>query len=184
MYVDVVGGGLHVVGEIRNNSPSNQGFLRVTITLRQGGQVVHTAQGFALLSTLRPTERSPFDVSLGTPPNFDDYVVAVSGQATLNDPIDQFTILSQSTFTDTLHNFWVVGELRNDLNSNAAFVLTVGTFYDPDGRVWRAGQGYTLMRKLTPGQRSPFRLSVRGDYDDITTYVLKNRGLANVSPPR
>lgn len=182
-YVDSFSGLLHFVGEMRNNSQSNHGTLRVSIQLRQGGSPVHTANGFAMLSSIRPGELAPFDVALSPPPPYDSYSITPAGSPTANEPVDDFAILSQRTFSDTARTLWVAGELRNDLSSNAAFVLIVGTFYDADGLVWNAGQSYSLLARLAPGQRSPFKLAVPYAAE-ITSRRLTTRGVANAAAPR
>lgn len=182
-YVDSYSGLLHFVGEIRNNSQSNYGFLRVSIELRQDGIPVHSASGFAMLSSIRPGELAPFDVALLPPPRYDTYTITPAGSPTANEPVDDFAILGQRTFTDTLHNLWVAGEVRNDLDSNAAFVLIVGTFYDTGGLVWNAGQSYSLLTRLAPGQRSPFKVAVPYTAE-IASHRLVTRGIANAAAPR
>ncbi|MEA3337391.1 MAG: FxLYD domain-containing protein [Chloroflexota bacterium] len=175
LYVDIVGGGLHLVGELRNASEVNQGLLRAVVTLTQNDQIVHTASAFAMLTPLRPDERSPFDIGLGTPPNFDDYTLAATGSETDSEPLDDFALLSTNTFTETNHLQAVVGELRNDMSSNARFVVAVGTFYDNNGDIWRADQNTTMLQVLAPGQRSPFKLAAV-EPDEIASYVVEPRG--------
>lgn len=182
-YVDVPTGQLHFVGEVRNNTSRNQTFVRITLTLRQAGQAVYSATVFSMLSTLRPGELSPFDFAMTPPPPYDSYGFAITSQPTDRDPVDDFAILSQRSFTDTLTTLAVVGELRNDLPSAVAFVVVVGTFYDSQGAVWNAGQVYTLLDRLAAGQRSPFRLAVSGA-PQIVSYTLKVRAAPNVPPPR
>ena len=182
-YVDGVAGGLHVAGEIFNGEQTNMSLLRANITLLQDGQPVYNQTQPSLVFSLRPGERAPFDASLGTPPNYTTYTVDASGQATATDPIDQFAILSQRTFTETTNTLSLVGELRNDTGSNVIFVTVTGTFYQADGLVWRAGQAYTMLNKLAPGQRSPFKLTAYGP-QQIASEALLVRGLNAPTPPR
>lgn len=182
LYIDTVNGGLHLAGEIRNNTASTQSFLRVTVRLLQAGQVVREFQQSALVFSLRPGETAPFDLFMGTPPNFDSYTTTPSGQPSANAPVDQFTVLSQRAH-DAAGVLRLVGELRSDLASNAGLVQVVGTFYDANGRVWRASQTYTLLNVLRPGQRSPFVLTANGA-GQIARSTLLVRAFANVAAPR
>ena len=182
LYIDTINGGLHLAGEIRNNTASTQGLLRVTVRLLQGGQVVREFQQSALVFSLRPGEAAPFDVFMGTPPAFDNYTATPSGQSTANAPVDQFTILSQRSY-DEAGVRRVVGELRSDLASNAGLVQVVATFYDANGKVWRASQAYTLLNVLRPGQRSPFVLTASGA-SQIASASFLVRAIANVAAPR
>lgn len=182
LYIDTVNGGLHLAGEIRNGTASVQSLLRVTVRLLQGSQVVREFQQSALVFSLRPGELAPFDVSMGTPPLFDTYTVTPSGQASTNAPVDQFTWLSQRSHADS-GALRLVGELRNDLTSNGGLVQVVGTFYDANGKVWRASQSYTLLNVLRPGQRSPFVLTADGASQIVQSRLLV-RAIANVATPR
>jgi hypothetical protein len=183
LYIDTVNGGLHLAGEIRNNTASTQSLLRVTVRLLQGSQVVREFQQSALVFSLRPGEAAPFDVFMGTPPPFDSYTATPSGQATANAPVDQFTILSQRAY-DEAGMRRVVGELRNDLISdNAGLVQVVATFYDANGKVWRASQTYTLLNVLRPGQRSPFVLAASGA-GQIASASFLVRAIAVTAAPR
>ncbi len=182
-YVDGVAGGLHVIGEIVNSAPVNKSLLRADITLLQNGQPVYNQTQPAMVFSLRPGERAPFDASLGTPPNYTSYTIEANGQATTTDPIDQFTILSQRAFTETTSTLTLVGELRNDTGGNVTFVTATGTFYQSDGLVWRAAQTYTMLNKLAPGQRSPFKLTAYGP-QQIASNALIVRALSSATPPR
>lgn len=182
LYVDTVNGGLHLAGEIRNNTASTQSLLRVTVRLLQGSQVVREFQQSALVFSLRPGEAAPFDVFMGTPPPFDSYTATPSGQATANAPVDQFTRLSQRAY-DEGEVRRVVGEVRSDLASNAGLVQVVATFYDANGKVWRASQAYTLLNVLRPGQRSPFVLTV-GGASQIASASFLVRAVATTAAPR
>ena len=182
LYIDTVNGGLHLAGEIRNGTASVQSFLRVTVRLLQGSQVVREFQQSALVFNLRPGELAPFDLFMGTPPLFDTYTVTPSGQASTTAPVDQFTLLSQRSYNDQ-GVLRLVGELRSDLLSNAGLVQVVGTFYDANGKVWHASQTYTLLNVLRPGQRSPFVLTADGAAQIVQSRLLV-RAIANVAAPR
>ncbi len=182
LYVDTVNGGLHLAGEIFNGTADIQSFLRVTVRLLQNGQVVREFQQSALAFNLRPGEAAPFDLFMGTPPLFDSYTATASGQTSTNPPVDQFTLLSQRSHVDgaTLR---LVGELRSDLAGNAGLVQVVGTFYDANGKVWRASQNYTLLNLLRPGQRSPFVLETSGANQIVRANLLV-RAVATSATPR
>ncbi len=182
LYIDTVNGGLHLAGEIRNNTASNQSSLRVTVRLLQGAQVVREFQQSALVFSLRPGQAAPFDVFMGTPPPFDSYTAAPSGQPSANAPVDQFTILSQSSYDDAGVRR-LVGELRSDLAGNAGLVQVVATFYDANGKVWRASQAYTLLNVLRPGQRSPFVLTTSGA-SQIASASFLVRAITTTAAPR
>lgn len=182
-YVDQVAGGLHVIGEIVNGEAGNMSLLRANITLLRNGQPVYDQTQPSLVFSLRPGERAPFDAALGTPPNYDSYSIDASGQPSALDPVDQFTILSQRTFTETTNTLALVGELRNDTGGNVTFVAVTGTFYQANGLVWRAGQSYTMLGKLAAGQRTPFKLTAYGP-TQIASEALMMRALNTTTPPR
>ena len=182
-YVDGQAGGLHVIGEIVNGETGIMSFLRANITLLQNGQPVYNQTQTSMVFALRPGERAPFDASLGTPPNYTSYTIDASGQTSTSDPVDQFTILSQRTFTETTNTLALVGELRNDTGGNVTFVTVTGTFYQASGLVWRAGQSYTMLGRLAAGQRTPFKLTAYGP-TQIASEALIVRALNTSTSPR
>jgi hypothetical protein len=67
-------------------------------------------------------------------------------------------ILSQSSYTDTLGFFRVVGEVHNDTPNDVQFVQVTGTFYDTNNQVVGTQFTYTNPSNIAAGQKAPFEI--------------------------
>ena len=56
----------------------------------------------------------------------------------------------------------VIGEVINESNQTARFVEVVATFYDQNNQVIGTDYTYTALSELSPGQKSPFEISLSG----------------------
>ena len=56
----------------------------------------------------------------------------------------------------------VIGEVINESNQTARFVKVVATFYDQNNQVIGTDYTYTTLSELSPGQKSPFEISLPG----------------------
>ncbi len=68
-------------------------------------------------------------------------------------------ILSMNSYTDNSGYVKVVGEVKNNLQSNINFVKLTATFYDADKKVIGTDFTYAELDILKPNQKSPFELS-------------------------
>ena len=56
----------------------------------------------------------------------------------------------------------VIGEVINESNQTARFIRVVATFYDQNKQVIGTDYSYTTLSELSPGQKSPFEISLSG----------------------
>ncbi len=69
-------------------------------------------------------------------------------------------LMSEASYTDAFNTLYVVGEVRNDSNMNVGEGSILVSFYDDAGNFISEARGQTTLDHLTPGQRSPFLLSL------------------------
>ena len=67
-------------------------------------------------------------------------------------------ILSYNSFTDSIGNLHVVGEIKNNYPSTVTFVRIVGTFYDINNQVVGTQFTYANPSDIGSGEKVPFVL--------------------------
>lgn len=77
-----------------------------------------------------------------------------------------------SSYRDSLGALWVVGEAKNNTQSNVEFMKIIGTFYDAANNVVAVEFTYTCLDIVPAGGDSPFALLVLDAPDDIARYAL------------
>ena len=83
-------------------------------------------------------------------------VTAPSAQA-VSGGNPRLQVLSWSTYTDSLGDLWVVGEVENT-GSTTAFLGQVDLAYeDAGGDVLATGEAFAQLDSIGPGQKSPFK---------------------------
>jgi hypothetical protein len=69
-------------------------------------------------------------------------------------------LMSDASYTDAFNTLYIVGEVRNDSNLDVGNGSILVSFYDDAGSFISEARGQTTLDHLTPGQRSPFLLSL------------------------
>jgi hypothetical protein len=70
----------------------------------------------------------------------------------------QVDVLSHSGWIDSLGSYHVSGEVKNIGDNATGPVRITATFYDSSNTVVAVSSGYTYLRLLLPGRRSPFEV--------------------------
>lgn len=83
------------------------------------------------------------------------------------------TLLSSSSFTDSIGAYHVVGEVRNDTGQTVEFVNIVGTYTDSAGNFLATADTYTTLNILAAGDISPFDLLLTSPPAGIAQYTLQ-----------
>jgi hypothetical protein len=69
-------------------------------------------------------------------------------------------LISDNKFTDKFNTLTIVGEVRNDSPQDVGQTNIVITFYDTTGNTIGAAHGETMLDVLSPGQISPFLITL------------------------
>lgn len=85
----------------------------------------------------------------------------------------EITILTHSGYMDSIENYWVVGEVKNNLDTNAEFIKIIGTFYDANNNVIGSSFSYTEIDIAKPGQRVPFEMVFSDPPSSLHHYALQ-----------
>jgi len=86
-------------------------------------------------------------------------VTTTTTPPTTTTPTVKPEILSYSSYFSSIGYFTIVGEVKNNLQSNINFVKITATFYDNQKNVIGTDFTYTDLDIIKPNQKSPFELS-------------------------
>lgn len=149
-----------VVGEVENTIPNNINFVKIVATFYDDqNKVIGTSFTFTQLDTLKPNQKSPFELS--TYPeeiNPSSYKLQLSYRKTSEEPFDGLEILSHSSYFDRGY-FKVVGEVQNNGARESSFVKVVCTYYDDSNNVMGTSFTFTQLDTIYVGSSVPFELS-------------------------
>jgi len=79
-------------------------------------------------------------------------------EESIENNLNGLQILSYNSFTDSIGNLHVVGEIKNNYPSTATFVRIVGTFYDINNQVVGTQFTYANPSDIGSGEKVPFVL--------------------------
>jgi hypothetical protein len=163
-YVDSIGY-FHVVGEVQNNAPESMKFVDITATFYDAaGKVVGTDFGYTDMDTLLPAQTSPFEILLTDEQQsqkIDNYKLSVSGDQTFESKPANLKLNVGDSFTDSINNYHVVGEVTNQGDEVTKFVRVAGdAFYNDQNRLVAVGSSYTDPSDLSLGATAPFEILV------------------------
>ena len=79
-------------------------------------------------------------------------------EESIENNLNGLQILSYNSFTDSIGNLHVVGEIKNNYPSTATFVRIVGTFYDINNQVVGTQFSYADPSDIGSGEKVPFVL--------------------------
>jgi hypothetical protein len=154
-------GYFHIIGEVGNDSPDAQEFIKVTASLYDSAnRIVETAFAFSDVDVLRPSEKSPFDIILDDneqASKASSYKLSVSSDS--SDPKQSLLKLTVGdNYYDDLGYAHVLGEVTNQGAEVTNFAKISGTFYNDQNKVVGTGFTFTEPSDLAPGQSAPFDL--------------------------
>ena len=153
---------MHLVGEVRNDSPDNVELVLVSATYLDAlGGVLGTGATYTEHTILAPGQRSPFDVMDLDQPAVADWRLVVTCTVIPDDPVQQLTLRGMTSWVDDDGWHYYVGEVTNSSIANVRWVRAVLTFYDRSSTVVNVASTAVLADVLLPGQSAPFRAIVR-----------------------
>src|ERR671923_411838 len=124
----------HVVGEVRNNSPTDSmNYVKIVSTFYDNTRrVVGTDFTYTNVDVLRPAEKSSFEIILNDATQsqkVSSYKLTVSGDKTEALPASLKLSVGDSHL-DSIGYFHIVGEVTNQGSQKATYVKVSGAFYN------------------------------------------------------
>jgi hypothetical protein len=174
-------GSLHVLGEIKNDSPYNLSDVAVKVRLlnRNDNEVASLSDSI-LLSNLPAGERTCFDILFISPPSnwskykFDTPTFDLNGA----DLPDLSLLNIDSSYDDKTGDYKINGEVHNDESSRVEMVKPVATLYQKKtGKVIGCAYDYVDSIYLNAGSQSPFSIDFYGrKYSDVDSFRIQVDG--------
>lgn len=162
-------GWVHVLGEIYNNTGTNQENVLVVISFynEQGLQVGGETTA-PVVQVVPQGSKVPFEMVAELRLPYSRYQVSVEGETTGYLPRQDLEVVHHAgSFGTTCR---ISGELRNPDGPLSGYAEVIATLYDDAGRV--AGVGYAF---LSPGdlvETAPFEVLIEPPCDGVATYAL------------
>jgi hypothetical protein len=161
-YKDSIGF-LHVIGEVKNISQTPLGFVKITATFYDSSKtVVATDFGYTSISTVRPSEKAPFEVMVtdaGQIAKIDTFKLTASANIAEAKPAS-LKLNVGDHFIDSIGYYHLVGEVTNQGSTTANFVQVAAAFYDSSGKIVAAHSTFTQDTNISAGQTAPFDMII------------------------
>jgi hypothetical protein len=164
----------HIIGEIRNNTESPMGFVKIVVTLYDDN---NTMTGndftFTLLNVIPPGGKSPFDLATDQYAGTTKYFLQVKGEVANLGRHD--LVISNDKSSEEYNYLHIKGLVENKGSTDATFVKVVFTLYDRWGNVVGLGFTYTTLDTVPAGGSSPFDAATE-HYPNFDHYILHVQG--------
>ena len=163
-YIDDFGN-FHVIGEVNNTSIDPQTNIIITTLLSDTNNnvLVGNHSAFSLISTLRQTELSPFDIVIQDPQilgKFNFMEFSTASQPAIEKPAN-LVLNGTNAFLDNIGNPHITGNIINQGPSHEQFLNLVATFYDNSSQGVVGTQSFGLnVGNLTQNQMTPFDITI------------------------
>ncbi|WP_051963008.1 fibronectin type III domain-containing protein [Mesoaciditoga lauensis] len=158
-YVDSIGY-LNVIGVVQNDGTENLKYVEIDATFYdKNNNVVGSNFTYTYMDILTPGQKSPFDVFISKPANYDHYKLSLSYEETTDEPFQGLKIQGVTHHTDNYGYYYIDGEVKNTNTTKAKYVEVVATLYDSTGKIVYAKFTYTNS-DISYGQTSSFEVIV------------------------
>ncbi len=164
----------HVIGEVRNNTQTPMGSVKVVVTLYDDNKhIIGDVFTYTLLDVILPGKKAPFDLVTDRYAQLARYFIRVEGEvASLG---RQDLVISNDESYEQDNYLRIKGLVENKGASDATSVKVVFTLYDKWGIVIGAGFTYTDLDTVPAGGSSPFKAAT-DHYPNLERYMLQVQG--------
>jgi hypothetical protein len=169
----------HVVGEVKNNSPTDSmNYVKIISTFYDNVRKVVGTDFTYTNVDVRPAEKSSFEIILNDAAQsqkVDSYKLSASGDKTQALPAS-LKLSAGDSHLDDIGAYHIVGEVTNQGNQKATFVKVSGAFYNSSNAAVAADFTFTDPQDLEPGQAAPFEIIVNAPTANEITSASLNVG--------
>jgi hypothetical protein len=170
VYVDS-NGWTHVLGELYNNTDSNQENVVVTVTFYSDtGDKVAEEQVAPVVEVVPRGVKMPFDLEFILRTAYSRYEFAVEGDATTKTPRLDLQIVDSEGSSD--NGYHITGQVSNPGDALSTYVQVIGTLYDGAGKVVNVGYDFLAAAQLPPGGSVPFEVAIEHPHENLVSYGL------------
>ncbi|MFN8455795.1 MAG: FxLYD domain-containing protein [Anaerolineae bacterium] len=157
---------LNIVGEVRNDSPTDVGQAHIAVTFYDStGVIVGAAEGQTLLEVIPPGETAPFLITVSRPPGFTSYSLRAVGRPAQAKHNAQLAVIQVKRFEDEAGFLRIRGVIQNTGSIVSERTKIVAIIYGRGHNIINLGFTYVEPPTLAPGERA--------NYEVIFTYYPK-----------
>ncbi len=151
---------LHVIGIVQNDGTENLKYVKVSATFYdKNNNVVGSNFTYTYINILVPQQKSPFNVFISEPQDYDHYKLSLSYDKTYNEPFSGLQIQGVTHHIDKYGYYYIDGEVKNTNTAKAKYVEIVATLYDSNGKIIYADFTFTNS-DIPPDQTSSFEFMI------------------------
>lgn len=160
-----------MLGELYNNTDSNQENVMVTVTFyNDAGEKVAEEQVAPIVEVVPLGIKVPFELEFQLRTAYSRYEFAVDGEATAKTPrLDLQVANSESSTNGDYH---ITGQVTNPGDALSTYAQIIGTLYDGAGKVVNVGYDFLAAAQLPPGGSTPFEVVIEHPHESVASYGL------------
>lgn len=169
---------VYLVGEVRNDTPSNVEFVKINAILRStSGVIVDGEYTYASISKMSSGMESGFKIIFSDAPQWSTYELTVEWDVADSGP-SELPITSSESYFDSSSAFHVRGTVKNTDSQQHTFVQLFVIMYDSTSRVIGVEETFTKPTTLEPSQEVTFDIEVyfwkyKPDKSKISRYTIR-----------
>lgn len=150
---------LNIVGEVRNDSPSDVGQAHIAVTFYDSnGAIIGTADGETLLEVIPPGETAPFLITVSRPAGFTSYSLRAVGRPVQPKHSAQLAVVQVKRFEDEAGFFHIRGIIQNTGSVISERTKVAAIIYGRGNNIINLGFTYVDPPTLAPGERANFEV--------------------------
>ena len=169
-YVDS-NGWTHVLGELYNNTDSNQENVVVTVTFyNDAGDIVAEEQVAPVVEVTPRGVKVPFELAVQLRAAYHHYEFLVEGEPSARAPrLDLQVVNHQGSSGNGYH---ITGQVNNPGDALSTYVQVIGTLYDGAGKVVNVDYDFLAAAQLPSGGSASFDIAVERPHESVASYSL------------
>jgi len=163
-------GWVNVLGELYNNTGSNQQDVLLTIAFFDNDVQVDEQVAAPIVQVLPQGGRVPFSLEADIPYAFTRYEIAVEGEPTGLPAWRDLEVLNVVETPGVPYR--ITGDIRNPGDALSTYAQVTATLYNADGKVVNVGYDFLPAASLGPGQTASFEVLIEQPYSGIARFEL------------
>src|SRR5204862_7414457 len=126
---------LHIVGEVLNNTGGTVRFVKISVNVFNGAQLVATDFTYTSMDKLPAGTKTCFDILVQKPAAWTSYQFEPVTYSATAGRLPNLALLNVSSSIDSIGAYHIIGQVRNDEAVKVTFVEPIGTLYNAAGTV-------------------------------------------------
>jgi hypothetical protein len=163
-------GHVYVLGEIYNNTGSNQEIWVIVDFFDEQNNRVAQEVAASVVEVVPQGSKVPFSLEAELRLPYARYEILVDGDSSDLQPRQDLQVLNHTGEAGQVYR--ITGELSNPGEALVTYAEVVATLYDGAGRVVNVGYGFLPAGELGAGQTASFEVLIQQPHESIASYAL------------